>query len=181
MKPISDSGRTSPARLSAPSTDLKEEFLRLYQDYQKAGESDWCEAANGALRNFSDYIRSLADDANGKGISSDWAPTSHFWLMDQSHLIGTLRIRHYLTPAVEERAGHIGYDISPQYRGKGYGHQIFALGLIEARRMAIREVLAICSQSNLASRRILEKAGGVIKKRKGGDIWYLLKEPTRPQ
>lgn len=174
---VRESGKemTSPACLIVPSLEFESEFRALYQDYQKAEELDWCEAANASLKNFPDYIRSQEDDAKGEGVSPDWAPTSHFWLIDGGNLIGTLRIRHYLTPAVAERAGHIGYDISPRYRGRGYGHQILALGLIEARRLGIKEVLAICSENNPASLHILTNAGGKIEKVKGGDIWILIK------
>ena len=161
--------------LVTPDLSLEHEFLALYEEYSQAGEQEWCAAVNEAQINFPSYIGRLHDEAIGKGISSDWAPTSHFWFMANGRLIGTLRIRHYLTPAVEERAGHIGYDISPFHRGLGYGHQILALAIDKIRELGIREALAICDQNNAPSKRILEKAGGVITKIKNGEIWYILK------
>ena len=162
------------AFLIAPDQSLEREFLVLYEEYSHGGDREWCETAGESQINFPAYVASLKGEATGQGISSDWAPTSHFWLMDQGRLIGTLRIRHYLTPAVEERAGHIGYDISPSFRNQGYGHQILALGLNEARRIGIQSVLAICDEANAPSKSILQKAGGVITKTKNGEIWYVL-------
>lgn len=161
--------------LIAPNEHLEREFLALYEDYHHADERDWCEAASDALSNFADYVRRLKDEDIGIGLTSDWVPTSHFWLMKQGSLIGTLRIRHYLTPAVEERAGHIGYDIAPSARSQGYGHLILALGLDEAARIGVCDVLAICDENNAPSKKILEKAGGVVTKTKNGEIWYILK------
>lgn len=169
-----------PASLINPCADLEREFLTLYGDYQKAGEQEWCHAAKRALIDFPDYVRTLRDEADGKGISDDWAPTSHFWLMARAQLIGTLRIRHYLTSAVEERAGHIGYDISPSFRGQGYGQHIFVLALNHARKLGIQDILAICDARNAPSKRILEKGGGVIAKTKNGEIWYLFKGEIQP-
>lgn len=163
------------ACLVAPDSQLEREFLTLYKDYDHAGEREWCETTITALSNFSHYVSRLKDEDMGIGISSDWAPTSHFWLMKKGKLIGTLRIRHYLTPAVEERAGHIGYDIAPSFRGQGYGHRILALGLEQAVKMGIRDVLAICDENNSPSRRILERAGGLITRTKDGELWYLIR------
>jgi len=168
------------ATLITPCVDLEREFLALYEDYQKAGEQEWCDAAKGAPIDFPDYVRTLRDEADGKGISADWAPTSHFWLIAEARLIGTLRIRHYLTLAVEERAGHIGYDIAPSSRGLGYGHYLLAEALNQARKLGIQDVLAICDARNTPSKRILEKGGGVIAKTKNGEIWYLFKSEIQP-
>lgn len=166
--------------LIAPSPDLEREFLALYGDYQTAGEHEWCDAAKGALINFPDYVRALNGEADGEGISADWAPTSHFWLVAHGQLIGSLRIRHYLTPAVEERAGHIGYDIAPSFRQQGYGHQILTLALHQASKMGIQEIMAICDAGNMPSKRILERGGGVITKTKNGEIWYMFKGKIEP-
>lgn len=166
------------ASLTTPNLHLKCEFLALYEDYHRAGEREWCETTNAALSNFPDYVSRLKDEKIGIGISSDWAPTSHFWLMKQGNLIGTLRIRHHLTPTVEERAGHIGYDIAPSFRGQGYGHLILALGLGEAAKIGIRDVLAICDENNTPSRKVLERAGGLITRTKDGELWYLIKSQS---
>jgi predicted acetyltransferase len=160
----------------APCASLNREFLVLEGDYQRAGEREWCDPAKGALINFPDYVRTLEREAKGEGVSADWAPTSHFWLLSGSQLIGTARIRHNLTPAVEERAGHIGYDIAPEFRGRGYGHQILALVLSQARKLGVQDILAICDEINIPSQRVLERASGVITKTRNGEMWYILTE-----
>ena len=160
--------------LHSPDIRYREAFLRMYASYYTAGES-WCDATADALDSFESYVKKLHDDAAGIGIASDWVPTSHFWLRLGEDLVGTLRIRHYLTPAVEERAGHIGYDISPTFRRRGLGFEILRLGLIEATALGIGDILAICSQSNSASRRILERHGAIAEKIRDEEVWYWIK------
>lgn len=161
--------------LHGPDIQYREAFLRMFTCYSAAGEREWCNTTAGALGNFESYVKKLRDDAAGIGIAPDWVPTSHFWLRLGDDLVGTLRVRHYLSPAVEERAGHVGYDISPAFRRRGLGFEILRLGLIEATTLGIGDVLAICGQSNAASRRILERHGAVVEKVRDGEVWYWIK------
>lgn len=60
----------------------------------------------------------------------DWfVPETYYYLWDEDKLIGEFRIRHYLTDALREGAGHIGYSIAKEYRGKGYGTEGLRLTL----------------------------------------------------
>ena len=52
----------------------------------------------------------------------DWfVPETYYYLWNECRLIGEFRIRHYLTEALRNGAGHIGYSIRKEERGKGYG------------------------------------------------------------
>ena len=52
----------------------------------------------------------------------DWfVPETYYYLWDEGQLIGEFRIRHHLTEALRNGAGHIGYSIRKDKRGKGYG------------------------------------------------------------
>ena len=52
----------------------------------------------------------------------DWfVPETYYYLWDGDCLVGEFRIRHHLTEALRMGAGHIGYSIRKDKRGKGYG------------------------------------------------------------
>ncbi|MBD3331077.1 GNAT family N-acetyltransferase [Candidatus Peregrinibacteria bacterium] len=55
---------------------------------------------------------------------------------------------------------HIGYYIRPSARQKGYGTKILELGLIKAKELGLQEVLLTCYESNIASKKIIEKNKG---------------------
>jgi predicted acetyltransferase len=64
----------------------------------------------------------------------DWfVPATYYYLWDGEVLVGEFRIRHYLTEALRTGAGHIGYSIKKEHRGKGYGTKGMALVLNLAR------------------------------------------------
>lgn len=73
-------------------------------------------------------------------------------------MVGVVRVRHQDIST----AGHIGYDISPSYRNKGYGTQILKLALVEAEKIGIKEVMVTCDVDNIASKKIIEKNNGKL-------------------
>ena len=86
-----------------------------------------------------------------------------YWLVkDNEIVLGESRLRHRLTPALENEGGHIGYAIRPRQRRKGYGTCILRLTLEKARDMGLDRVLVTCDTDNLASARIIEKNGGAL-------------------
>ena len=60
----------------------------------------------------------------------DWfVPETYYYLWDEGHIVGEFRIRHYLTDALKNGAGHIGYSIKKEYRNLGYATKGLALTL----------------------------------------------------
>ncbi|MHB8934154.1 MAG: GNAT family N-acetyltransferase, partial [Bellilinea sp.] len=94
------------------------------------------------------------------------------------------RLRHRLTPLLEEEGGHIGYDIRPSERGKGYATLLLALTLEKARESGMAGVLVTCDEDNIASARVIEKNKGqllntVVSQTSGKQVrryWIDLKE-----
>lgn len=58
--------------------------------------------------------------SNGIGLREGRVPQTEFFLWDDDTIVGLFRIRHYLTEALANGAGHIGYGIRKEFRGKGY-------------------------------------------------------------
>jgi predicted acetyltransferase len=73
-----------------------------------------------------------------------------------------VRLRFWLLPALEVEGGHIGYDVRPSARGRGFGTMALHLVLVEARRRGLQRVLLTADADNYASLRIIQKNGGVF-------------------
>jgi predicted acetyltransferase len=99
----------------------------------------------------------------GKGLPQDWVPASTLFLMRGGKFIGRVSIRHKLNDFLLRIGGHIGYYIRSDERGKGYGSRILAMALEEARRLGLMRVLVTCDEGNVASRKIIEKNGGLLE------------------
>ncbi len=151
--------------------ELRPEFLALAEDYLAAGEDRY----RSALDNFHAYLRSLREGERGIELPAGRVPYSTFWLSAGRYLLGRTTIRQHLTPELEHEGGHIGYDIRPSERRKGYGAVFLKLTLEKAREMGLKQVLLTCDTDNVGSAKIIEKNGGelegqAISKRSGKQI-----------
>ena len=104
------------------------------------------------------YQKSFENYAIAYKLLQEEVKTSTFWLIDKTEVVGVVRIRHEEV----EYAGHIGYDISPEYRNRGYGFQILKLALEKARNIGIDEAILTCNIDNIASEKIIVKNNGKL-------------------
>lgn len=109
----------------------------------------------GALEDFETYLEKL-NLYSTEAIDEYSVPTSTFWLINDKDVVGVVRIRHKEIGS----AGHIGYDISPNYRNRGFGTSILKLALVEAERIGITEAVLTCNINNTYSRKVIEKNNG---------------------
>lgn len=155
--------------LLAPTPELEDAFLSLLaEDPHAAGAARFEQVG----RNYGAFVRALDDEARGVGLRPGLVPQSVFWLVREDGqesgepvIVGASRLRHVLTQALEDVGGHIGYDVRPSERRKGYGTRLLALTLERARTAGLARVLLTCDTDNTASARIIEKNGGILSSR----------------
>ncbi|MBR6705075.1 MAG: GNAT family N-acetyltransferase [Clostridia bacterium] len=94
----------------------------------------------------------------------DWfVPETYYYLWDDNSLVGEFRIRHRLTDALRTGAGHIGYSIRKNERGKGYGTAGLRLTLEIARSIIPEEEVYLrVNKDNIASQKVMLKNGARI-------------------
>jgi predicted acetyltransferase len=150
--------------LVEPSNRYKASFLKAIAEYRQIGELQYAEVYALAETDFDAFLRRLENASKGIQLPKGWVPVSTFWLVDpEETVVGVMRIRHSLTPSLEVDGGHIGYDVPPSQRGRGYGNRLLELGLERARALELNRVLLTCEPSNLRSRKIIERLGGQLQ------------------
>lgn len=148
-------------RLVSPSIEMEAAFVIAAEDYRLAGERYLCRERNRPDFEFARYIQSLQDQSLGIGLAPGKVPQTTFWLLDdEGNLLGCSRLRHWLTPELEQTAGHIGYDVPPMHRRQGFGTKLLALTLQKAEALGLSEVLLVCDEDNEGSERIIRSNGG---------------------
>jgi len=144
-------------KLVDPTTDLVAEFRARAEEWREAGE----DLFQDVFGDFSAYVERLASNRDPENLPPNLVPMSTFWLLaGDRRVVGTSRLRHWLVPHLEKEGGHIGYDIRPSERRKGYGTALLALTLDKARGLGLREVIVTCDGDNVGSARVIEKNGG---------------------
>ncbi|QAA33781.1 GNAT family N-acetyltransferase [Clostridium manihotivorum] len=142
--------------LAEPSKAYEESFKEYALAYKEANETYYFEKYGKALDNFDEYINNQIKLSKGINIPEGYVTTSTFWLICNQAVVGVVRVRHEEL----ESAGHIGYDIAPCYRKKGYGTEILKLAIEKAKLIGIAEPIVTCNTNNEASRKIIEKNNG---------------------
>ncbi len=147
--------------LIQPTADFSAEFILFMEEFQAHGESRFDHELTIARRNFDHYLDGLVENAKGVHLPPGYVPQTSFWtVMDGCTIVGTLRIRHELTPHLEIEGGHIGYNIRPTFRRRGFGTAQLALGLEKAKALGLAGVLITCDTDNIGSAKIIVKNGG---------------------
>ncbi|MHA1613047.1 MAG: GNAT family N-acetyltransferase, partial [Promethearchaeota archaeon] len=144
--------------LTEPNKKYQKSFENYALAYRKAKDKHYFDKYKGALEGFQDFLNVLHNYSLGKDLPQGEVRTSTFWLIDKEDVVGVLRIRHQES----ESAGHIGYDISPDCRNRGYGFQILKLALEKTMKMGIEEIIITCNIANIASKKIIERNNGKL-------------------
>ena len=147
--------------LIEPTAKLETAFLEIANEFLAAGD----ERYKAALDDFSVYIKRVQKAFRGENLPPDRVPESEFWLVSDNRVIGRSKLRHRLIPVLKREGGHIGYDIRPSERRKGYGTLILKLTLERAKELGLNRVLITCDADNIGSAKIIENNGGVLNGR----------------
>jgi predicted acetyltransferase len=138
---------------------LEDKFLEMAKDYRNAGEDRYQEG----IDDFEAYLENLEMYRTGKNLSSHLVQANTFFLLIDDKFCGSSNLRHQLNEQLSVFGGHIGYNIKPSERRKGYGSLILKLTLEKARDIGLKKVFITCDTDNIASAKIIEKNGGKLE------------------
>ena len=147
--------------LVEPALEYKNACLDAVREFHAVGEYSVDAEQLGA--NFEDLIARLAAAKDPANVPPGELPSEDFWLMNGDEWIGKLTLRTAINERYLHAGGHIGYEIRPSKRRYGYGTVLLHMGLEKARERGLHRVLLTCDETNLASRKIIEKNGGQLE------------------
>ena len=146
-------------KLITPSTEYEESFMDFVRDTKETGYESY-DLYRKAETDFGGFLSDLKDAAAGLNQTCGWPACSSFWLIDDEQVAGVIRIRHDVESPLQQKLGHIGYEIKSSERGRGLGSRLLQLGLSEAEKLGLDDVLITVHEDNAASMRLIEKFGG---------------------
>ncbi len=149
--------------------ELNEEMEAEFMEFRQALKTEdpqnrWLFEYKGEP--FDDLVVKLQDWKQGKQLPEGWVPCSTLYLIrDDGMILGKSSLRHELNDFLEKIGGHIGYIIRPDQRQKGYGTEMLKLTFEKAKELGLERILVTCDEDNIASAKIIERNGGVLKDR----------------
>lgn len=149
--------------LTEPATQYQESFLEGLREFQEEGRM-----LNYNLqriqKDFDSFLHHTQIQKDRNKISPHLVPTTEYWLIEGDEhsgtYLGTFSLRHELNDMFMRIGGHIGYQIRPSQRLRGYGKALLSLGLQKAYQLGFKRVLVTCDENNISSQKVIEYNGG---------------------
>ena len=149
--------------LTEPATQYKDSFLEGLREFQQEGRM-LNHDPQRIQKDFNIFLRYLQIHKDRNKISPNLVPTTEYWLIEgdehEGTYLGTFSLRHELNDLFMRSGGHIGYQIRPSRRLRGYGKELLRLGLQKARLLGYTRVLVTCDENNISSKKVIEYNGG---------------------
>jgi predicted acetyltransferase len=163
-----------PPRLVWPTTSVRTSYLVGEQAdcLLRGTPSEWL---GPAAADFAAFV------GERRGARRRWGvPSTIFWYVSGEYYLGSLVVRHELTPELLDAGGHVGYHVVGPWQRQGHATRMLAAGLDECRRLGLGRVLLTCEQHNEASRKVILVNGGTPDgSRQGEDrFWIDLRDGT---
>lgn len=135
-----------------------------YLNYKNSWQEKMVPTSSSMNLPYTDFIQKLNDEKINK--SGTFVPAKTLFLFDNKKIIGSVQIRYSLNKNLMMEGGHIGYGVSPDYRGLGYGTKLLQYALKDLKKHgATDKALLTCNRSNVASSSIIRKCNGVLESR----------------
>lgn len=101
-----------------------------------------------------------------------YVPATELWMVEGDEVVGRVSLRHELNELLFTWGGHIGYSVRPSARRRGHATAALAGMLGVCRERGIDPVLVTCDVDNVASRQVIEDAGGVHEDTRDGKLRF---------
>src|SRR5215469_1111001 len=149
--------------LTEPAPQYKDSFLEGLREFQEEGLMLSYDSQR-IQRDFNSFLRHLQIQKERDKIPPHLVPTTEYWLIEGDEhggtYLGTFALRHELNDMFMRVGGHIGYQIRPSQRSRGYGKELLRLGLQKASQLGFTRVLVTCDENNVNSQKVIEHNGG---------------------
>jgi predicted acetyltransferase len=154
---------TNELILIRPSLQLIDpiwEYRQEYFDFEETHINGGCGIAH--FDNFDEWLELVLSIEKDKLRNGVHASTFFSVRKSDNKIIGSIQLRHFLTPELENHGGHIGYGIRPSERRNGYGKQQLLLALDEASKLIIPKIMITCDKDNIPSAKTAISCGGIL-------------------
>ena len=173
------------ARLIVPDVRVRESFLAAMAEFAEEGRAGGHTKVGADLAEhgdrwhtgsgFAGYVAAVLDEARVPRSAGLVVQTTRWWVTGPERCpeyLGRITVRHELTDRLRRQGGHIGYDVRRSRRRRGHATAMLAAALPVARGLGINPALVTCDTTNVASRRVIERNGGVLADERDGVLRF---------
>lgn len=120
---------------------------------------------NKTFDEYKEWLKKSAKSSEQVGVVDGWkVPETIFWLYENNRPVGFGKVRHFLTDALLENGGNVGYTIRPSARNRGLGKKLLSYLIVESEEIGVAKLLLTIQNHNKQSIHVALENGGKIEK-----------------
>jgi len=152
--------------LVKPEIKYKEDIFEFIREHLENNEFEIHGGDLVEKLDFDEWLKQIVDNSKKETVNKNWVVSSTFLAIRKKdkRLIGFVDIQHELNDFLKLYGGHIGFGVRPAERGKGYASIILRKALDFCRENGLKKVMLACYKDNVASRKTIERCGGILEK-----------------
>ncbi len=147
-----------------------------FEELDGTADADGLSAADLSSANcFQTYIRQMNEGSLSWQRTHAGSTIRCWWWVIAEEFIGRISLRPDLTPDVPH-ANHIGYAVRPSRRRQGHATAMLATALPTAFELGIDPVILVCAETNVTSRKVIQRNGGRLDAILDGHCHYSIEQ-----
>lgn len=149
--------------IKRPSLSLYSKFLEFVEDMRSNQQPLWEPYLPKLDESPEVFIERLTRRESAP--EAPLVPEAVFWAVYDGHVVGRISLRHRLEGNLHKIGGHIGYEVSPRWRRKGFATEMLRQILQTEKAKEIGRLLLTCSPVNEASNKTILSNDGKFEKK----------------
>lgn len=152
--------------LEEPSLERKEDAIEYMEEFIKynsetAGDS----GLDTGYKNYEKWLEYIESLKKPETCPSNRCLGLEWFLIRESDnkIVGAVNLRWNLNDWMMQYGGHIGYEVRPTERNKGYNKINLYLCLQKAQELGLEKVLLTAYDTNQGSIKTIESLGGILE------------------
>ncbi len=147
------------------SIDDGQELYEMLQEFPADENGLLNTMKDKSYSEYQEWLKKSVWESEQTELMNGWkVPSTGYWLFEDGIPVGFGSVRHFLTDALLQNGGHIGYGIRPSARSRGLGTKFLSLLLAESKKLGIGKALVTIQNHNIPSIRSALANGGKIEK-----------------
>ncbi|MGZ3775575.1 MAG: GNAT family N-acetyltransferase [Bdellovibrio sp.] len=144
--------------LERPSQALYKSFLEFVDDMRSNNQSLWDPYLPKIHESSEQFVTRL--HSREEKPESNLVPETIYWAIYDGNVVGRISLRHRLEGNLHKIGGHIGYEVGPKWRRRGFATKMLHQILLTDKAHEIGRLLLTCSPNNEASNKTILANGG---------------------